>query len=103
MVSKVKHCKLVASCDDFAGYITYVFINLDLDNSEYFMCVRYPNWEHPIVNLEDRGFLHFIEVEAGKDSYWNGKEFIPYNYTNCQFIKFIPEFNKRDNKDLIID
>lgn len=83
--------QLVASNTDSFGYITYVFKRLDeLDKeSQYVMCVRYPNWNHRRINLGEKGFLSFLEVRAGKDKWFNGKDMVPYNYNAIQFLKFI--------------
>ena len=83
--------QLVASDTDNLGYITYVFKRLDELNkdSQYIMCVRYPNWDHKRVNLGEKGYLSILEVKAGKDTWFNGKEMIPYKYSAIQFLKFI--------------
>ena len=91
MESQTIYCKLIAKETDLEQYTTYVFEVLDGMDSKYCMCVRYPNWEEKIVNIGDIGYLHFKEVIAGKDKYWNGSDFIPYNYSNWQFMKFIPK------------
>lgn len=83
--------QLVASDTDSCGYITYVFKRLDELNkdSQYIMCVRYPNWEHKRINLGEKGYLSILEVKAGKDTWFDGKEMIPYKYNAIQFLKFI--------------
>lgn len=83
--------QLVASDTDSFGYITYVFRCLDKMNmdSPYIMCVRYPNWNHRKINLGEKGFLSFMEVKAGEDKWFDGKDMIPYNYNAIQFLKFI--------------
>lgn len=82
--------QLVASDTDSLGYITYVFKRLDkLDDSQYVMCVRYPNWNHRRIDLGEKGFLSFLEVKAGEDKWFDGKNMIPYNYSSIQFLKFI--------------
>ena len=43
--------KLLALKED-QNYITYVFQNL-CDNS-YIMCTRLPNWESPVININDK-------------------------------------------------
>lgn len=85
------------------GYTTYVFQNLDgvsfLD--KYIMVTRWPRWEHRNLDIGEIGYLTYKEVIAGKDTWWDGNQFIPYNYTNIVFIKFIKE--KDDlNKDIIL-
>lgn len=83
--------QLVASDTDNLGYITYVFKRLDelAKEAQYVMCVRYPNWNHRRINLGEKGFLSVLEVKAGEDKWFNGKEMIPYNYNAIQFLKFI--------------
>lgn len=83
--------QLVASDTDSFGYITYVFKRLDklVEDAQYVMCVRYPNWNHRRINLGEKGFLSFLEVKAGEDKWFNGKDMIPYNYSAIQFLKFI--------------
>lgn len=84
--------KLVAKCDDTLGYITYVFECLDEEirtQTKYIMCTRFPNWEHKPVNIDDKGYLNFREVQAGIDKWFDGNNMIPYKYTGIHFIKFI--------------
>lgn len=86
------YAQLIASSKDQQGYITYVFQCLE-DNinyeSKYIMCTRYPNWNHKSVDLGEIGFLTIQEVRAGIDSWYNGKEMIPYKYDAVQFLKFV--------------
>lgn len=92
--------KLVASQEDLYGYITYVFRNLESENefTKYIMCVRYPNWEGKLLQLGDEGYLHFEEVRAGIDKWFNGEQMIPYNYDAIQFMKFVPKPIEEDYK-----
>ena len=62
--------KLLALKED-QKYIIYVFQNLD-DNS-YVMCTRLPNWESPVININDIGYLNYKEVIGG-ESEWYHKE-----------------------------
>ena len=99
-------CQLIAFENDFLGYITYVFKVLEEGagfGQHYLMVTRLPNWSHSPIELNDIGYLTYNEVIAGKDS-WYCKEtgqFIPYNYTNIYFVKFVKE-NKDNLKDIII-
>jgi len=100
------YSKLVASEKDFGGYITYVFKNLEPSPKfgfSYIMVVRFRNWQHKDVEIGESGFLTYDSVIAGQDKWYNKEteEFIPYNYTNNIFIKFV---EKKDNlkKDIII-
>jgi len=97
------HCKLVAKEHDLGGYTTYVFQNLDEKNiyDKYLMCTRWPNWEHRNLNLGENGYLTYKEVVAGIDTWYDGTSFIPYNYTNIIFIKFVKESDNYD-KDIYI-
>lgn len=79
--------QLVASNRDSGGYITYVF--KCLEDSEYIMCTRFPNWDHRKINIGDKGFLSFLEIRAGIDTWFDGREMIPYKYNNIQFLKFV--------------
>lgn len=92
--------QLVASSSDGLGYITYVFKRLDKSDEEtqYVMCVRYPNWNHRNINLGEKGFLSFVEIKAGKDKWFDGKDMIPYNYNTIQFLKFIDIPETSDNE-----
>ena len=92
------YCKLVAKEHDFGGYTTYVFQNLENESiyDKYLMCTRWPNWEHRNLDLGETGYLTYKEVVAGVDTWYDGTSFIPYNYTNIIFIKFV---KKADNYD----
>lgn len=99
--------KLVAKEDDGLGYITYVFeIIDDYDlkrlNTKYIMCVRYPNWDAAKIYLGEKGYLEVMEVIAGVDKYFKNNTMIPYNYSNIQFLKFIPE-KTEITKEIIVD
>ena len=97
------HCELLAKEHDLGGYTTYVFRNLDNASfgHKYIMCTRWPRWEHRTIDIGEVGYLTYKEVIAGVDTWWDGSDFIPYNYTNIVFIKFV---SKKDNskKDIII-
>ena len=93
--------RLVASENDGLGYITYVFENLEeyaIKCSKYIMAIRYPNWEHKELHLGDEGYLHWEEIRAGVDKWFNGKEMVPYNYNTIQFLKFVQKPQDVDNK-----
>lgn len=97
------YCKLLAKEHDIGGYTTYVFKNLDNApfGHQYLMCTRWPNWEHRNLDIGEKGYLTYKEVIAGVDSWYDGKDFIPYNYTNIIFIKFVKE-NKDNLKQIIL-
>lgn len=83
---------------DFGGYTTYVFQNLESKSvyDKYLMCTRWPNWEHRNLDLGETGYLTYKEVVAGVDTWYDGTSFIPYNYTNIIFIKFVKEADNYD-------
>ena len=93
--------KLLASEEDALGYITYVFECLDEDvikETRYIMCTRYPNWDHRKIEIGEVGFLNFFEVRAGVDKWFDGTKFVPYRYSNVQFMKFIKRPAKKPHK-----
>lgn len=85
------------------GYTTYVFKNLDSVSAfdKYIMTTRWPNWQHRNIDIGEIGYLTYKEVIAGQDTWWDGSQFIPYNYTNIVFIKFVKE-KDNSNKDIIL-
>lgn len=99
-------CKLVASELDLMGYQTLVFENLEPNppfGKHYVMCVRFPNWNHREVEEGEIGYLTYNEVIAGRDGWYDSttNSFIPYNYSNLIFIKFVQEVDS-SKKDIII-
>ena len=64
---------------DESTYTTYVFENLDSKSWEdrYFMCTRFPNWEHFNLKIGDEGFVTYDEVIAveNEDAFVTGREF----------------------------
>ncbi len=90
---QTKHVKLVAKNTDWEGYTSYVFENLHPINEDdkYIMCVMFPNWNQTIVSIGEIGFVSVKLVIAGVDTWYNGKDNIPYKYTNLIFCKFIKE------------
>ena len=85
--------RLITSRKELGGYIIYIFENLDWDKikSHYIKVVRFPHWETPPVKEGDIGFLEYIEVKAGVDSWFdrNSQNFVLYNYDNTIFKDFI--------------
>lgn len=93
--------KLVARYKDPLNYITYVFECLEeymIKETKYIMCVRFPNWQAKALKLGDVGYLHFEEIQAGVDKWFDGKNFIPYNYNMVQFIQFVEKPSEEDHK-----
>lgn len=96
-------CKLLAKEKDFAGYITYVFQNLEINPTfghKYIMMTRWPNWQHRNIEIDEIGYVTYKEVQAGIDTWYDGTKFVSYNYTNIVFIKFVKE--KPDNSKEIV-
>lgn len=93
--------KLVASEQDYWGYTTYVFECLEkyaIENSKYIMCIRYPNWDHRKIELEEVGYLNCVEIRAGIDTWFDGEKMVPYKYNGTQFIKFVEKPKEEDHK-----
>lgn len=97
--------KLLTYDTDPAGYICYVFENLDWDDLEnrYIMCVQYPNWEQSPITINDEGFVKVRYVTEGVDTWYDGNKLVYYKNTDIAFIKFIPNRNEVDLKTIIID
>ena len=101
------YSQLVACENDALGYTTYVFKCLETNpgfGHNYVMVTRLPNWDHKELDIGKIGYLTYSEVEAGKDKWFCPKtgQFIPYNYTNIYFIKFVEEKTDNSKKDIII-
>lgn len=93
--------KLIATKSDTMGYTTYVFECLDVEirrQTKYLMMVRYPNWNEDTLFLGDIGYVHYEEIQAGIDKWWDGTKMVPYNYNAIQFIKFVLKEEKEDHK-----
>lgn len=78
------------------GYITYVFEILeprdrDFLQSNYVMCIRFPNWDHRPLSVGEEGFVHYRNIQEGVDQYFDGEGMSPYRFSNSQFIKFVPK------------
>ena len=85
--------KLVAERND-NGYISDVFKCLDKEvakESPYVMCTRFPNWNHRELEIGEIGYLEFVEIKAGDDTWFDGATRIPYRYNMIQFIRFIEQ------------
>jgi hypothetical protein len=54
------------------------------------------------LELQEEGFLNYKINMEGVDKWFNGKEMVPYLYTNIQFIKFITK-PTITSEDLILD
>lgn len=98
-MGRVEKVKLLTLKDD--TYTTYVFQNLN--NKEYIMCTKLPNWQTPEINIGDIGFLEYEDVKAG-ESYFDSKQgvIMKYLYTNTYFINFMRETNILQNGEIIL-
>lgn len=97
------YAKLIAKEKDLLDYTTYVFYNLDKAEfgKQYIMVTRWPNWQSRELQINDVGYLTYMEVIAGIDTWYDGTQMIPYNYSNIVFIKFVPEV-ENTSKDIIL-
>lgn len=99
----VIHGELVAQAQEFGDYTVYVFLNLDESSvdTKYFMCTRMPNWEQPILDIGDKGYVAMKEVVAGVDKWYDriSDKFVNYGFSQVYFIKFIREVPKIINLD----
>lgn len=99
------HVKLITSHTDALGYISYVFEDLEYQDYDfkYLMCVRFPNWEQPSFDYGDEGYVTIRYIREGIDKWFDGTNFIPYNYTNLMFVKFIPAKEKINISEIVLD
>lgn len=97
--------QFVASSEDGMGYINYVFENLNYQDydSQYIMCVRFPNWDQESFEYGDIGYVTVRYVREGVDKWYDGKDFVTYRYTNIIFLKFILEKQKIVPTEIILD
>jgi len=106
LINKTIFSQLLAKEKDALGYQTLVFENLDNKNfgERYIMLVVFPNWEDKIPELHDIGYLTYRFVEEGKDSWYDNenKKFIPYNYTNFIYMKFVKKEDNNINNNIIL-
>lgn len=99
MLSLVRHVKLLAIRE--SAYTMYVF--QDLDNGEFIMCTRLPNWQTPKITVGAEGFVQYNIVNAG-DSYYHPETdtVVKYNYTNSYYVNFVHKSEKINNEGIII-
>ena len=78
----------------------YVFKNLE--NNEYLMCTRLPNWKVPNIELGEEGFLNFEKAIAGQQ-YFNPitQETSTYQYSNIYFLNFVKKTDTNNNNIII--
>ena len=98
------HVTLRAKNIDLDGYTTYVFENLKYHDwyFEYIMCVQFPNWDQPEIQIGDSGYVNVKYVEGGISQWYDGEKLNVYKNTNVVFLKFIKEPEKV-NIDFLVD
>lgn len=98
------HVKLVAKTIDIGNYITYVFENLNYKDfeSQYVMCVQFPNWNQSEIIIGDVGYVNVRYVKEGVSQWYDGEKMNVYKYTNVVFLKFIKE-QEKVNGNFVID
>ena len=84
------HVEVIGSYNQSFGYIWHIFKNLESLNpdTQYIACIEFPNWIKDTFNPGDKGYLTVKYVEQGVDKWFDGKDFIPYNYDNVIFHVF---------------
>ena len=96
MSEETQHGVLVAKRNGI--YTVYVF---KLDNGEYIMCTKLPNWGTYDININDSGFITTQFFKAGEQYYNRDTEsFQLIQYTNMYFKDFIKDNEKM--KDIIL-
>ena len=98
------HVKLVAKAMDIGNYITYVFENLNYKDydTQYVMCVQFPNWNQGEIAIGDVGYVNVRYVKEGISQWYDGEKMNVYKYTNVVFLKFIKE-QEKVNGNFVID
>ena len=87
------HVKLFAKAMDIGNYITYVFENLNYKDydTQYVMCVQFPNWNQGEIAIGDVGYVNVRYVKEGISQWYDGEKMNVYKYTNVVFLKFVKE------------
>lgn len=98
MLELIKKVQLLAVRE--GTYTNYVFKNLD--DNEYIMCTRLPNWAVPDVKIGDKGFLQYQIVKAGDVYITPIGEEIAYKYSNIYFINFVIETDNINKQEIIL-
>ena len=103
----VVYSKLLEKFNDSLGYVIYVFELLDNEDklrekTKYLMCTQPPNWNTPVIQYNEVGYLEVKPVIAGVDEWYDGNTQQKYNYNNIWFIKFIPKHLKNVD-DMIVE
>ena len=84
------HVEVIGSYNQSFGYIWHIFKNLESLNpdTQYIACIEFPNWIKDTFNPGDNGYLTVKYVEQGVDKWFDGNDFILYNYVNVIFHVF---------------
>lgn len=98
------HVKLVAKAMDIGNYITYVFENLNYKDydTQYIMCVQFPNWNQGEIAIGDVGYVNVRYVKEGISQWYDGEKMNVYKYTNVVFLKFVKE-QETVNVNFVVD
>ena len=91
------YVKLKAKAVDLGGYITYVFENINCKDyeSQYIMCVQFPNWNQSEIHINDVGYVNVRYVKEGISQWFDGEKMQVYKYTNVVFLKFVQESQEK--------
>lgn len=83
-------CECVAMAKNVDGYDNFVF--KDLNDNTYRMVTKLPNWEMAFIKIGDKGYMKYIEVLAGRDSWydWKNGVYVPYKYDGQYILDWIP-------------
>ena len=94
----VKEVEIIAARE--GTYSVYVFKSIE--DSEYILCTRLPNWQIPELSIGMKGFLQYQIVRAG-DSYITPMgENVIYRYSNTYIVNFINKTDVVKNKEIIL-
>lgn len=79
-------------------YTIYVFKKMNVEEEEYIMCTKLPNWQTPDINIGDIGYLQYQEVKAGETFYnLESQDTGIYKYSNIYFNNFIKQSDINQN------
>jgi hypothetical protein len=106
LTTYIVKCQLIAKECDSLNYHTLVFKVMEKDcpfGHSYCMVTVFPNWESRIPEIEEKGYLEYDEVEAGKDTYYDRitGSIMKYNFSNLIFKRFVKK-QDNSNKNIII-
>ena len=86
-------------------YTNYVFRNLEPTkwDNVFFLCTRYPRWEHREIAKGEVGYVSFTEIKAGEEYYNHITNSIDiYNHSHIRFDKFIEIKNNSEDNTIIM-